>query len=121
MGCSGTTWARGWRCQSQGPDDMRMAHGLLVCVLAALAIMSGAPSRAAPAFEAMVVLGDSLSDTGNAGRFSNGPVWVEGLARALNVPLRPSREGGSNFAVGGARLGPRSGPTSLRAQADLYL
>src|SRR3954454_23907956 len=100
---------------------MRMPHRLLVWIFAALAMMSGVPARAEPAFKAVVVLGDSLSDTGNAGRFSNGPVWVEALAGALNVPLRPTREGGSNFAVAGARLDPRSSPTSLRAQADLYL
>jgi len=96
---------------------MHMPHRLLVWILAALAMMSGVPTRAEPAFEAIVVLGDSLSDTGNAGRFSNGPVWVETLARGLNLLLRPSRAGGLNFAVGGARLDPHSGPTSLRAQA----
>jgi phospholipase/lecithinase/hemolysin len=105
---------------------MRLPHRLLVWTFAALAMMSSVPARAepafqAPAFEAIVVFGDSLSDTGNAGRFSNGPVWVEALARRLNVPLRPSQAGGTNFAVGGARLDPWSGPTSLRAQADLYL
>ena len=69
----------------------------------------------------MVVFGDSLSDTGDAGRFSNGPVWVEQLAVQLGLRLRASEAGGSNFAVGGARLDPRSGPHSLRAQADLFL
>lgn len=58
----------------------------------------------------VVMFGDSLSDSGTmlaltggavpaspyfAGRFSNGPVWVEYLASALNVPL-------VNFAAGGA-------------------
>jgi outer membrane lipase/esterase len=69
----------------------------------------------------MVVFGDSLSDSGNAGRFSNGPNWAEQLAERLKVPLRPSQAGGTNFAVGGARLDAASGPTSLRNQADLYL
>src|SRR4051812_18671090 len=85
---------------------MRMPHRLLVWFLAALAMMSGVPAQAEPAFQAIVVFGDSLSDTGNAGRFSNGPVWVEALARGLNLPLRPSQAGGTNFAVGGARLDP---------------
>jgi cholinesterase len=53
---------------------------------------------------------------GNAGRFSNGPVWVEQLAAMLKLPLRSSQQGGQNLAVGGARIG--SGPQSLRAQAD---
>lgn len=62
--------------------------------------------------ERIVAFGDSLSDTGNMynssewtfpvhtawylGRFSNGPVWTEYLARKLNVPLQ-------NWAVGGAQ------------------
>src|SRR5262249_34385346 len=54
-------------------------------------------------------------------RFSNGPVWVEQLAARLEVALRPTQAGGLNFAVGGARLDPLSGPHSLRAQADLFL
>jgi phospholipase/lecithinase/hemolysin len=75
----------------------------------------------ASAFDQFVVLGDSLSDSGNAGRASNGPVWVEYLAERYGVVLRPSGLGGSNFAIGGARLNARSGPSNLRAQADLYL
>ena len=75
----------------------------------------------AAAFVRIVVFGDSLSDAGNAGRFSNGPVWVEQLAARLGLPLRASARGGLNFAVGGARLDPHSGPDNLRAQADCYL
>ena len=61
----------------------------------------------------IVVFGDSLSDTGNlynltnsslpsqpgwyAGRFSNGPVWVEYLAESASVPLY-------NWAFGGATV-----------------
>jgi len=78
-------------------------------------------AQAIPTFDQVVVFGDSLSDTGNAGRFSNGPVWVEYLAGQFGLTLQPAREGGSNFAIGGARLAPRSGGTSLRAQADAYL
>src|SRR4051812_8541313 len=62
-------------------------------------------------FTKLVVLGDSLSDTGNLfaatggaippspyylGRFSNGPVWVEYLAEALDVPFE-------DYAYGGAK------------------
>jgi phospholipase/lecithinase/hemolysin len=81
----------------------------------------GSQAQGMPAFDHIVVFGDSLSDSGNAGRASNGPVWVEHLADKLGLPLEPSRNGGANFAVGGARLDPGSGPTNLRAQADLYL
>ncbi|MFL5280835.1 MAG: SGNH/GDSL hydrolase family protein [Rhodopila sp.] len=98
-----------------------MPHRLLAWLLAALTMTSGITARAEPAFQSIVVLGDSLSDIGNAGRFSNGPAWVEVLARRLNLPLRPSQVGGTDFAVGGARLDPGSGPASLRAQAEHYL
>ncbi|HEX2529714.1 MAG TPA: SGNH/GDSL hydrolase family protein [Geminicoccus sp.] len=94
---------------------------LLFQGIVALSMSLGAAAQAAPTFDRIVVLGDSLSDNGNAGRFSNGPVWVEVLAGRLNVPLSPSSEGGSNYAVGGAQLDPASGPHSLRAQADLLL
>src|SRR5215212_9367238 len=70
-------------------------------------------------FPALVVFGDSLSDTGNAGRFSNGPVWVEHVARRIGARLRPSAEGGTNHAVGGARAS--GGPNGLRAQVDAFL
>jgi len=56
---------------------------------------------------------------GNAGRFSNGPVWVEQLAAMLKLPLSASERGGQNFAVGGARI--EEGPQSLRAQVEEFL
>jgi outer membrane lipase/esterase len=86
-----------------------------------LAFGATTPVRAEPRFDALVVLGDSLSDSGNAGRSSNGRVWVEYLAEGLGLPLRPNRLGGTNFAVGGARLDPASGGSSLPAQATMYL
>ena len=76
-------------------------------------------SARADTFRGLVVLGDSLSDSGNAGRFTNGPVWVEGLAKHLGLALRPSRAGGTNYAVGGARAA--GGPNELRAQVRAYL
>ncbi len=95
--------------------------GWIVSALVGAGVLMSGAARAAPAFERLVVFGDSLSDTGNAGRFSNGPVWVEHLAGRLGRTLRPSESGGGNFAVGGARLDPRTGPDSLRAQADRFL
>src|SRR5438270_6013823 len=93
----------------------------LTSLLLAMGLARGSATAAEPTFDHMVVFGDSLSDIGNAGRFSNGPVWVEQLAARFSVELKPSHAGGLNFAVGGARLDPASGPSSLRAQADLFL
>ena len=86
----------------------------------AVAALALTPSPA-NAFDELVVFGDSLSDTGNAGRFSNGPVWVEGVANGLGLSVRPSELGGTNYAIGGARLDPASGPTSLPAQMQRHL
>ena len=78
-----------------------------------LSVATAAPQHVLAAqFTKLVVLGDSLSDTGNvyavtagtvpasppyyAGRFSNGPVWVEYLADALDLEA-------INHAYGGAK------------------
>jgi len=91
--------------------------------LVLLAVLMVSSNRAAaepqPTFDHLVVFGDSLSDMGNAGRFSNGPVWVEQLAAMLKLPLSASERGGQNFAVGGARV--EEGPQSLRAQVEEFL
>ena len=88
---------------------------LIIASLIGLVVATDSSVSAALSFDTVVVFGDSLSDSGNAGRFSNGPNWAEQLAERLKVPLRPSKAGGTNFAVGGARLDAGSGPTSLRS------
>jgi phospholipase/lecithinase/hemolysin len=100
--------------------ESSMTCSVILVGAIATCVMS-ASAQDPPPIDHIVVFGDSLSDTGNAGRFSNGPVWVEQLAARLEVALRPTQAGGLNFAVGGARLDPLSGPHSLRAQADLFL
>jgi phospholipase/lecithinase/hemolysin len=74
-------------------------------------------------FTGIVSFGDSLSDVGNyeaatagalppsppydAGRFSNGPIWVDYLARDLGLPAPvASGVGGADYAVVGATTGP---------------
>lgn len=89
----------------------------------------------------MRVFGDSLSETGNFfalsagtwppaplyddGRFSNGTVWVEHLAKALGEPVpTPSLQGGSNYSFNGSRAAGASipyGTPDLEGQVALYL
>ncbi len=89
----------------------------------------------------LVVFGDSNSDTGNtaiefnipdsppyyAGRFSNGPMWIEYLAEHLEVSNpRPSLLGGTNYAYGGATSGASAGFNAstllnIDAQVDAFL
>lgn len=93
---------------------------------AVAAVSLGFVSAADAAISRLLVFGDSLSDGGNValatagaipgsayfnGRFSNGPLWVDGVAVALGAPvpqpsfLPPQLGGpGSNFAVGGSRV-----------------
>ena len=84
-----------------------------------------APAAHAPQqaeYSTIYAFGDSLSDAGNDyiaslgilpssppysdGRFSNGAVWVQDLARALGLgAVTPSLAGGRDFAYGGAEAG----------------
>lgn len=114
----------------------------------ATAALLGSSLAAAPAYayDAVYFFGDSLSDTGTVtaftgslplppyatGRFSNGPVWADGLAAGLGLSSEaeawlgapgPAYGGGFNYAVGGARTGtggfiPGAG---LLPQIDEYL
>ena len=109
----------------------------VILMLAAAAACAEAP----PSFSRTVIFGDSLSDTGNvwsltlglapaspphyAGRFSDGPVWIERFAMRAGLDGTAAYAGGgSNFAHGGAKTGggtvylvvPNVGP-----QIDEYL
>jgi phospholipase/lecithinase/hemolysin len=87
---------------------------------------SAAKPEAAPeassSYGRIYAFGDSLSDAGNVftasggvlpdpfiysdGRFTNGRVWVQDLARDLSLPaVKPSLNGGTDFAYGGAEAG----------------
>lgn len=96
---------------------------LLICVFS--------PSNAAT-ISAIYSFGDSLTDTGNdfaatggliagspyfAGRFSNGPIWIDDLALSLGLSSQPSLLGGTNFAYGGAETG--ATPVHAATQIDI--
>jgi thermolabile hemolysin len=96
----------------------------------------------------IVSFGDSLSDVGNffaatggasppsppydAGRFSNGPIWLEYLAHNLGVAApTASSSGGTDYAYGGAMtgtgftsstfLGATANVPNIGTQIDTYL
>jgi phospholipase/lecithinase/hemolysin len=98
------------------------------------AALSSASARA-DNFSALYVFGDSLSDAGNAyilsggalpgatysnGRFSNGNVWVQDMAGTLGLPAaaKPSLQGGTDYAIGGATSG--SGALNLGGELTAY-
>ena len=107
----------------------------------AVAVVALAPSSAQAQFNNLWFFGDSNTDVFNAtgfaaannlpdptpppyapGRFTNGPVWSENLARRFGVPgaAGPAWFGqGNNYAVGGATtgiLGALNSPTGMLAQ-----
>jgi phospholipase/lecithinase/hemolysin len=83
---------------------------------------SGGTASGQP-YSTIYAFGDSLSDAGNlatltaglipvappyaGGEFSNGPVWAQDLATdlGLSTAIRPSLQGGTDFAYGGATTG----------------
>jgi phospholipase/lecithinase/hemolysin len=102
------------------------------------------PVAAPPAysFSHLFAFGDSLSDTGNVytltagllptsviyadGRFTNGRVWVQDLARQLGLgAVTPSLDGGSDYAYGGAETGGEllhaANPLDLPSQLAQFL
>lgn len=115
----------------------RIRSGLRALLVPAL--LAASVSAHAGSFSGIFVFGDSLSDTGNlslvtagtadpqpnptqpydGGRFSNGPLWVEGLASGLGLAgqANPFLLGGNNFAFAGARTGTSDSPPGVLAQA----
>jgi outer membrane lipase/esterase len=108
-----------------------LKHWLAAAALAATSLGAAAQTS----YSNLFIFGDSLSDTGNiaaatlgafpdpnqpysAGRFSDGPVWVDYLAAGLNLPngAVPSLLGGNNYAFGGALTGTDTFPPGLLAQ-----
>lgn len=88
----------------------------------------------------LYVFGDSLSDSGNiaiatggavpnaaagyyAGRFSNGPIYLDYIANAFNLHNTAALAGGTNFAFGGAKIDAATSPNplGLLAQGQFYL
>ncbi|MCQ7692279.1 autotransporter domain-containing protein [Salmonella enterica] len=83
-----------------------LKYGILSLALAA--------PLSACAFDSLTVIGDSLSDTGNNGRWTwdsgQNKLYDEQLAERYGLALSPSSNGGSNYAAGGATATPELNP-----------
>lgn len=78
------------------------------------------------AFNSLTVFGDSLSDTGNNGRWtwdnSQNKLYNEQLAAQSGLTLTPSGKGGNNFAVAGSTAVPGlDSPDNTQSQVQRYL
>ena len=94
---------------------MRLHVRALLVALAFVACASGARAQD---YSAVVVFGDSLSDSGNVAQLlplvppgnsfttNPDPVWAEIVAQTFAAPGINSLAGGTNYAVGGACVNP---------------
>jgi outer membrane lipase/esterase len=123
---------------------MKPSRKPLRTVLAAALALAALPAFAQQApFSQTVFFGDSLTDSGHfrpvliqllgpngalIGRFTTNPglVWSEYLAQAYGTDATSSNQGGSNYAVGGGRVGVDTvgglgAQPSLATQVSTYL
>lgn len=64
-----------------------------------LLFLVGSFANSASAYSNLVVFGDSLSDNGNFGRYTDGPIWVEILAGSLGSGLEDYAHGGATTGI----------------------
>ncbi|WP_455844405.1 autotransporter outer membrane beta-barrel domain-containing protein [Pantoea agglomerans] len=90
-----------------------------VAIATLTALLTPVPALA---WDSLIVFGDSLSDSGNVGRFTfdgaQHPLYDEILAAHLGEDLQRSTLGGSNYAQGGAVSVPKLDP-DLNTQDQL--
>ena len=117
---------------------LRISCSVAIFSLLLLSACSG--SKTGDTYSQIVVFGASLSDNGNAatvvpglfpgapyypGRASNGLLWIDVVAADLGNEVKPFINGGTNYAVGGARTceisGTNPNPFDMCYQTNLYL
>lgn len=119
-----------------------VARLILVSAIVALLAGCGGSSGGRFAYSDFIVFGASLSDTGNVytatngsdpgaspsyylGRWSNGPLWIDNVAKSYDKEVKAALLGGTNYAYGGAKTCAISGVTSsvpdVCDQIDQYL
>jgi outer membrane lipase/esterase len=118
----------------------RASQFISAALLGALVLSGCGGSKSGDTYSQIVVFGASLSDNGNAvsivpglfpgapyypGRASNGLLWIDVVAADLGNEVKPFVNGGTNYAVGGARTCEISGasvnPFDMCNQVVLYL
>jgi len=102
---------------------MKPLHAQTLFCCAILSLLSPLPAAAR---SHLTVFGDSLSDGGNVGRFTydgaTHPLYDEIVAQSLGDTLRPSSQGGNNYAEGGAVAVPAINPLfNTQDQLQSYL
>ena len=110
-----------WKLKPMAPATREwsttMRKNTWILMTTFLGLASIAAQAATPKYDNLYVFGDSYCDVGNlfaltsgfepaapyyAGRFSNGPIWLDHVAGYLGVPLKASALGGTDYAFGGA-------------------
>jgi phospholipase/lecithinase/hemolysin len=107
----------------------RSMRTVSISILAVLLASCGGGGGGKYQYNGFVVIGASLSDTGNVsaatsgaspgaapnyfgGRWSNGTLWIENVASSYGKTVMPSLLGGKNYAYGGAKTCAITGVTS---------
>jgi phospholipase/lecithinase/hemolysin len=109
----------------------------ILTIFISIGLAPFAMQAATPSYDAIYVFGDSYCDVGNvfiatkgaepgpyyyAGRFSNGPIWIEHVAGGLGLPMKPYLAGGTDYAFAGAwATAPQGAIPSVPEQVGLYL
>lgn len=105
-----------------------VARLILASTLIAMLASCGGSSDSRFSYSDFIVFGASLSDTGNVytasngstpgsspnyylGRWSNGPLWIDNVAKSYGKDVKASLLGGTDYAYGGAQTCAISGET----------
>ena len=92
--------------------------GSLLRLITALAVLLGVCYGKAFGYSTVIAFGDSLSDTGNVMRFTDGPLWVELLADHYPAQLYGTAYGGATTGYDNPAIG--SPITGLQWQVDTF-
>jgi phospholipase/lecithinase/hemolysin len=120
--------------------SLQLCFGVLWAFMAAFMLAGCSGGKSGDTYSQIVVFGASLSDNGNAvsivpglfpgppyypGRASNGLLWIDLVADEFGNTVKPFVNGGTNYAVGGARTcdigGTSFNPFDMCHQVVLYL